>query len=146
MYFHRLICDNDTVSIQKNSDEDKSVIIELHDSCFDVPFASDTMDMPSVKGAHKFVMYFEDNPVGMFWCHELTAETVFVTSLCVHPDHRRKGYGRKLINIIRTVCANIDTVITQAPANCQEFCKNTGCLYLTDLGNDVSLWVIKKRY
>ena len=76
---------------------DAQALADLHAAAFDAPWsAAEIADLLAAPGVQLSTIDTPSGPVGFILCRAAAGEAEILT-LAVHPGHRRRGYGRALV-------------------------------------------------
>ncbi len=74
-----------------------SALAELESLCFSDPWSESALREELDNPCARFLVAVEGgNAVGYLGCHHIAGEA-FITNVAVHPDHRRRGIARLLV-------------------------------------------------
>lgn len=116
--------DGPQVMLRRMTERDIGRVLEIEGLCFPRPWSRDSFESEMANACARYVVLLEDGVVAGFGGMWLIVGEAHVNNLAVHPDFRRKGYGKRLMQeLIRTAYRNAEIVemtlevrVTNVPA------------------------------
>lgn len=79
------------------SKEDLSAVVELEQLCFSIPWSPAAIEEAFSNELYRFVVVEEKGSVVGYANFRIVADEGEIERVAVHPDWRRRGYGRNLM-------------------------------------------------
>lgn len=77
--------------------EDLEAVARLEELCFSIPWSSNAIEEAFANELYRFVAVEENGSVVGYANFRIVADEGEIERVAVHPDFRRRGYGRKLM-------------------------------------------------
>lgn len=79
------------------SREDLAAVVRLEEMCFSIPWSNTAIEEAFVNELYRFVAVEEKGVIVGYANFRIVADEGEIERVAVHPDSRRRGYGRKLM-------------------------------------------------
>lgn len=79
------------------SREDLEAVAKLEELCFSIPWSTNAIEEAFANELYRFVAVEENGSVVGYANFRIVADEGEIERVAVHPDSRRRGYGRKLM-------------------------------------------------
>ncbi len=88
---------NTTVQIKKMSERDCEAVWELQKKCFSVPWSLESIREMFETEGYLNLTAWEDGVLAGYIGIKAVLDEADITNVAVHPDHRRQGIGKQLL-------------------------------------------------
>ncbi|MCI9046690.1 MAG: ribosomal protein S18-alanine N-acetyltransferase [Hungatella sp.] len=79
------------------SREDLAAVVRLEEMCFSIPWSNTAIEEAFANELYRFVAVEEKGVIVGYANFRIVADEGEIERVAVHPDSRRRGYGRKLM-------------------------------------------------
>ena len=79
------------------SREDLAAVVRLEEMCFSIPWSNTAIEEAFANELYRFVAVEEKGVIVGYANFRMVADEGEIERVAVHPDSRRRGYGRKLM-------------------------------------------------
>jgi ribosomal-protein-alanine N-acetyltransferase len=95
--------DGRDVTLRRMTEADIDAVLEIERLCFPRPWSRDSFVSELNNACARYVVLLEDGKVAAYGGMWLIIGEAHVNNVAVHPDHRRRGYGRLVMRELMRV-------------------------------------------